>query len=98
MAKKRRQDKFIGRVWWYDPSASNDYQYEQTHTGLERVGYFRTPGLIDMTDKFTCIVIHDEEIIADEKQKVRSNTDIPWVNVIKIEEHFGKDKWREVKF
>jgi len=94
---KKKRKPFYGRVYWIDPSSSHSYEYEAIPNSMERLGYFRTNGLIELTDKYCVVLIHDEEIIADgKKRKVRENTDIPRSLVIKVEEHMGGDRWRAV--
>jgi hypothetical protein len=97
MAKKKTREPFVGRVFWVDPSGSKDYEYENIPNSMERLGYFRTNGLIELSDKYCIVLIHDEEITGDEKKrKVRENSDIPRSLVIKVEEHMGGNRWRTV--
>lgn len=95
---KKTKKQFFGRIYWIDPSGSSNYDYENTESSLERLGYFNTYGLIDLTDKFSVVIIHDEEP-ADEhrKHRIRENSDIPRSLVIRAEEYMGKNKWKKVK-
>ena len=92
----KSKKRFFGRVFWVDPSTSQEYQYENIGDSMGRLGCFRTSGIIELGDKDCVIVIHDEEIQQGKHDSVRSNTDIPKALIIKVEEHLGKDKWRVV--